>query len=248
MDPRLLVGVALTLATGALLAYVGFLVSRKHATGEAQVALRAFSTWWFSVSLVILLSGSHTLLGLVGVTDLALHVALGYLTQIPLAVALCALLYYLIYLYTGKRAALRALCVAYALFLAFAFYYMAAQGPRTLQETEWNIRLVGPGPPQWLNVAFGVLLLAPVLFIVAAYGLLLRRVDEPEQKFRLGLTSLAFLLWFSPVLVGFLLGWQSAPWFALVYQAPGVLASALIVLAHRPPPSVRARLQGAAKA
>jgi hypothetical protein len=242
VELRLAVGVALTLVTSALLAYVGALVSRRRAAGDARTAIVAFAAWWYAAALVILLAGAHTLLGLLGVTDIAVYTANAYLTQLPLAVGLCALLYYLLYLYTGRTAAIRPLTIAYALFLAFGFYNTAAAGPRHLETTAWDIRATGAPLPGWLTAFYGLALLAPALFVVGAYGLLLRRVRDPEPRARLRATSLAFVLWFAPVLAGFLLGWSTQPWFALVYQVPGVLAAALIALAHRPPTAARRRL------
>jgi hypothetical protein len=234
MAATLALGVLLTLITAGMLAYAGVLVRRRPATGDARLALDLYATWWFAAALVIVLAASHTMLGLVGVTDGALHTALTYLVDIPLAVALWALLYYLVYIFTGKRAALGPLSVAYAFFLAFLFVYAASAGPRHLETTAWSMRSVGETtPPAWMSAAFGVLLAAPVLFIVVAYGALLRRVKPSPQRRRLALTAIAFGVWFTPVLAGFLLGWQSQEWFPLVYEVPGVLAALLVVTAHR---------------
>ena len=47
--------------------------------------------------------------------------------------------------------------------------------------------------------------------------------------------SLAFGLWFGVVLLAFLLGWDRAEWFPVAYEAPGLVAGVLIVLAYRRP-------------
>lgn len=241
-------GVVLTLVTTTLFALVGAWTWRRPAHGEARLASRMFALWWLAVGGVVLLAGAHTLVGLLGVTDLRAYVALAYLVDVPLAIALWALLYYLVFLYTGRRAAIWPLSIAYLLFIPFAWSYTAAQGARVLVTTDWDIRAVGTAtPPAWLNAAFGILLLAPVLVIVAAYGVLLARVHAPLQRYRLALTSAAFALWFTPVLAGFLLGWQSQPWFAWLYQTPGLLAAGLIVAAYRPPRFVQRRLDARSK-
>lgn len=235
-------GVLLTLATTGLLAYAGLLVLRRPVHGEARLALRMFATWWLSAGLVLLLAGSHTMLGLLGLLDVRVHLAITYLTAVPLAVALWALLYYLIYIYTGRRAAIWPLTAAYALFLAFEIYYFSSLGPRTIETTAWSVRLArGRDPPAGLGAVFGLLVAAPTLFIVVAYGRLAARAKEPAQRYRVRLTSTALLVWFAPVLAAFLAGWDKAAWFPLVYQAPGVLAAAMIVAAHRPPGFLKRR-------
>lgn len=232
----LAVSVALSLATTTLLAYAGVLVLRRSASDEARLALRMFATWWFSVAAVIFLAGSHTLLAILGVRDIALHTALVYAGAVPLAAALWGLLYYLVFIYTGRRSAIWPLTLAYVGFLAFELYYFASFGDRRLEETIWNVRVVGDAfPPTWIGMTFAALLAAPVLFVVAAYGLLLLRTLDPAHRYRLRLITFAFAQWFGVVLVGYALGWDRAEWFPIVYEAPGVLASLLVVAAYRPP-------------
>lgn len=241
----LALGVALTLATTGLLAYTGTLVLRRRVQGHAQLALRMFATWWFGAAAVLLLAGSHTMLALAGVTSIEVHLAITYLTAFPLAVALWSLLYYLIYIHTGRRAAIWPLSFAYLLFLGFELYYFWSLGPRTLETTAWSVRLArSTEPPSGLGALFGILLAAPVLYIVIAYGHILTRVRDPEQRFRARLTAGAFVVLFAPILVGFLVGWNDKAWFPLLYQVPGLLAASLIVLAHRPPRALQRRWSG----
>jgi hypothetical protein len=246
MRALLVAGLALTLLSAALFARVGAWLWRRPTTREARLASRMYATWWLAVAAVVLVAGAHTVLGLAGVTALAPYVFLAYAVDVPLAVALWALLNYLVFLYTGRRAALWPLTVAYALFVPFAFYYTSFQGDRVLRATDWDIRAVGTSAaPAWLNALFGVVLAGPALAIVLAYAFLLARVREPPQRYRLSMTALAFALWFAPVLVGFLLGWQSQPWFAWLYEAPGVLAAGLVLAAYRPPAFVQRRIDEA---
>lgn len=240
--PTLVLSVALNLATTALLAYAGALVLRRAADGELRFALRMFATWWFAAATVVLLGGSYTLLALVGITDVRLHLAVSYLTAFPLAIALWALLYYLIYIYTGRRSAIWPLSVAYALFLVFELYYFASFGERALVENAWNVRLEGEHPPTWMGLTFAILLAVPVLGVVIAYGLLFFRAPDAEHRYRVGLVSGAFLLLFGAVLLGYALGWDREPWFPFVYEVPGLIAAAMIVLAYKPPAWVATRL------
>jgi hypothetical protein len=230
----LALSLALTLGTSALLAYAGALILRRPTDEEAKRALRLFAVWWFSVAAVVLLGGSATILSLAGVDSIRLQTALSYLTAVPLTLALWSLLYYLIFIYTGRPSAIWPLTLAYGVFFAFEMFYFSSFGDRSFQETPYSIRLVAARqPPAWVSVTFGLLLAVPILFVVVGYASLWFRTQEPDVRRRIGLVSSAFALWFGVVLAAFLLGWDRQDWFPLVYQAPGVVAGALVVTAYR---------------
>src|SRR5438552_952539 len=238
MALELALNVALNLATTALLAYAGVLVGQRSLPdASARIALRLFSVWWYSVAAVVLLAGSHTLLAIVGITSPTLHQAITYLTALPLALGLWGLLYYLIFIYTGRASALWPLTIGYLFFLAFELYYFSSfGGTRHLEETPWQFRFVGDTmPDKWISITFGILLAVPILFVVIAYAGLYRSTRDPSVRSRISMISLAFGLWFRDVLLAFLLGWDRAEWFPVAYEAPGLVAGVLIVLAYRRP-------------
>lgn len=226
--------VALNLATVLLLAATGVLVLRRHGTsGASRVALRMFAAWWFSAAGVVLLAGSHTILALVGITATSVHLAIAYATAFPLAIGLWALLYYLIFIYTGRAWALWPLTIAYLLFLGSELYYFSQFGDRSLVENAWQIQFVGSArPPEWMSIAFGALVALPILLAIALYAGLYRSTSDARVRRRIGLLSTAFGIWFGVVLLAFVLGWDRADWFPLTYEAPGFVAGILIVIAY----------------
>ena len=234
------IGAALSIATAGLLAYVGLLTAKRPAGHESQLALRMFALWWFSAGVVLLLSGMPSILGAFGIFDAGLALATTYILSVPLASALCGLVSYLVFVYTGSRTALRWIVAGYALFFLFELYYFGSFGPRELVATEWSVRAVAQTRPAvWLSAAFGIAVAVPVLACAVSYGALYFRVTQRDQRFRVALVSSAFLLWFGPLLFGFIVGWDRADWFPLVYEGPGVVASAMILLANHPPRRVR---------
>lgn len=240
-------GALLPLATAILLTYVGFLVLRRQTGARDRLALRMFALWWVCAGVVILLASMPTQLTLLGVADVGILQAITYVNAAPLAVGLCGLLYYLVYIYTGRQRAIIPIVIAYAAFFAFEIYYFSQFGARSLESTAWSVRSVSAvRPPPWMSVLFGIAVALPILVAAVGYGSLLARVDGPEQRYRITLVSGAFLLWFAPLLLAFLVGWDDADWFPLLYQAPGVVAGLLIVLAYRPPAFVARRWVGAA--
>lgn len=237
----------LSLASTALLAYAGALVLRRPASSDARLAHRMFATWWFSVAAVMLLAGAPTLLFLLGVTSVPLHVAITYALAVPLTVALWALLYYLVYIYTGRRSAIWPLGGAYLVFFAFTLYYFSTFGQRRLETTGWTVLVVGDAvPPAWVSLTFATLLAVPILLVAIGYASLFFRTPHGPHRYRIALVSGAFLLWFGAVLLGFLLGWDREDWFPLVYQTPGVAAALMVVAAFRPPRWVRERIRAEA--
>lgn len=229
-------GALLPLATAALLAYVARLVLRRSTILADRLALRMFAVWWACAGLVIVLASAPTLLTLANAVDMRILDVTRTLTAVALALGLCGLLYYLLYIYTGERRLIVLLAIGYAAFFAFEIYYFAQFGERRLETTAWTVRAVADSrPPAWMSALFGVAVAVPILAAAIGYGSLLARVRDPEQRFRVRVVTSAFVLWFAPLLLAFLVGWDDADWFPLLYQAPGVLAGALIVAAFRPP-------------
>lgn len=235
-------GALLPLVTTALLTFVGVTVLRRGAPAPDRLALRLFGAWWFSAGAIILLGSAPTLLSLAGSPPMWVFDITTYATAVPLAVGLCGLLYYLLYIYTGRRELIRPLVVAYTAFFALTIWYFAQFGGRHLEETAFSVRIVSDvQPAAWVRAAYGVAVALPIVAAVVGYGLLLRRAHGKEQRFRVALVSTSFFLWFTPVLVAFVFGFDQADWFPFVYQAPGTLAAALISMAYHPPAFVERR-------
>lgn len=241
-------GAVLPLVTAGLLAYVGVLMARRPVSPGARFPMRAFSAWWFAVALVNLLSSAPTWLSLAGVTDARVYAAFVYAIAAPLAAALFSLLSYLLYIYTGRRAAAVPLGLAYFAFFLFALYYFSSFGTYRVESSEWMVRTAGDAqPPAWLSALFGITLAGPVLAAVVGYASLYARVDGSEQRFRVAMVSAAFGVLFVPTLAGFLAGVEDAAWFHLVYPAAGLLGAILVVVGFRPPAALQAHWRAAAE-
>ena len=228
-------GALLPLSTAVLLVYVGSLIARRPTKANDALAMRLFAVWWFSAATIILLASAPTLLSLLGVSDMEVIRAISIVNAAPLAIGLCSLLYYLVYIYTGRRKAIWPLAAAYAVFFAFEIVYFTAFGPRHLEASTFAVRSVADArPPAWMRIGFGLGVAVPILAALVAYASLYPRAGEPAARRRIALVSTAFGVWFAPVLLALLLDWSRYAWFPLVYQAPGVVAAILIVMAYRP--------------
>lgn len=243
MQGTLLLGTAVTSATAALFAYSGVLTWRKPVPQASRLASQAFALWWWSAAAVIALLSVSNVLGMLGVLSDEVHTTLHYLRAAPLSLALGSLMFYLLFLFTGRKGVLLPVVAAYALHHAFTIYYYVRMGPMHTLVTPWDVRVAPEVPaPVGLSVAFGVLLAVPIVAACLGYVALTFRVGTSEQRYRVGLISLALGQWFLLLLVSFVLGVEQAEWFSMAYQVPGLLSALCVAAALRPPSWLRARL------
>ena len=233
MATTLWIGLVISLATATLFVACGALVQRRPASDDARLAMRMYATWWYAVGAVIGITALRTLLALAGVTAAPVYETLTFGLAFPLAVSLWSLLYYLAYIYTGRRAAIVPLSVAYAAFLVFTLYYFSRFEGRHLVTTAWSVNYAATvQPPRWMDLVFGVSLAVPILAVVVGYGMLYFRVEDKAGRRRVRSVSLAFGVWFGAVLLGYLLGWQRRDWFPLIYELPGLFAAGLVAATY----------------
>lgn len=243
MPERLLVGAAVTAATAVLFAYAGALTWRREVPSRARTANRAFSLWWWSAAAVISLLSVANVLGILGIRGDDVHATLHYLRAAPLSLALGGLMYYLLFLFTGRRDLLLPVAAAYLAQHAFTIYYYVRLGPMRTVVTGWDVRVVPAAPADpALSAAFGLTLALPVVLACGAYVAIALRHGDRQQRYRVALIGVALGQWFLLLLVSFLLGLQQREWFSMLYQVPGLLSAALVVVALRPPAWLRARM------
>lgn len=249
MQATLALGALVTASAAILFGLAGRLVARREVPPPSRAANLAFSAWWWSAASIMLLLCAGNVLGLAGVMDVDLHVALLHVKALPLSLALGSLMFYLLFLFTGRQGVLKPVAAAYAAHFAFTTWFFGQAGPWTTQVTTWDVRVVPEEPMHGpLGVLFGALLAGPFILTCVGYLLLAFRVGSREQRFRVGLIALSLGQWFLVLLVSFLLGLEDREWFSLLYQVPGLVAGVLVVVAFRPPAWLRARLGLAASA
>ena len=233
---KLAAGMAIGAATSALLAYAGTVTGRRPVAPAEHLALRAFAAWWYGASVVILLPTLRTVLAVVGIVDPALHATIALLGNVPLALALGGLAYYILYLITGRSRWMYPVAIAYSAYFGYLLWYTNQLGERTVAMGEWQARLVAENAaPPAATLVFGLVLAGPILALVLAYSVLVFRVQQRTQRYRLIMVAGGFLQLFVAVLAGFALQLTQEPWFPLMYELPALMLSILVVTAYRPP-------------
>ena len=228
-----LVSVALSLASAAMFFLVARTVWSRPVSQESQRARNAFVLWWGIL-------GAITLVGIVlQVPDLPLTVT-GYLAFTVVAlglicVGLWGLLYYLLFLFTNRRALALPLALGYIVYFAFLTAFILSGDPTSIEQTKWGPQLeyenqVDSGPIYWAAI---LLLILPPFLAAAGYLSLYWRVDNPVQKRRILMVSISILVWFGSSLVTSGAGASESDVGQFASRLIGLAAATTIYYAYR---------------
>jgi hypothetical protein len=235
-ETTLLASAAFAAVAGLVYAYVGWRLSRRRVEGEAGLAAGLFAVWWYALGASSVITAGITAQAALGGPDTALFVAATYLNLLVVCIALWALLYYIVYIFTGRSSALWALTAFYVGYFVLLVYYVTASGPVGVQVESWRatLRYETPlGGP--LVTAVLILLLFPQILAAAAYGTLFFRVTEATQKYRVLLVSTSIIVWFLSAFLGAASGLSTHDWWQLLSRSIGLLATLTILAAYLPP-------------
>lgn len=215
-------------------------VSSRGATGARLLARRAHATWWTSLGLYLAIQGALTLSAAFD----ALSAPLYFGTRVVIIPLLCAaswgITFYLAFLYTGDARHARTIGAFYVL-VASLFLYVTFTGPQTVVVERWIVTL-DDGAPLY-RLLYALVGLPPILASVA-YLALLRRVEDPEQRWRIKLLAGSILLYVGSGLAARLAASDVIIFLTLVLL--GLAAAAASVLAYYPPEAIRRRFAGGA--
>lgn len=246
MSVTLALNAGIGFATAGVFAYVGALMLRRSVgDAGARRAMGTFAAWWFSLAVLTAAGAARMTLAAAGNLDLLPHLVLSELAVVPLVVALWGLLYYLLYIYTGNGRLFWPLTVAYGAVLAWFVYLTWWLQPVRIVARTWNVdieyaradALEGP-----IGAVALALILGPVLIAAALYASLLFRATDRGVRYRIGMVSGAFLLWFGSSAIASIAELTTADWWPPLARLVGLLATFMVLAAYRPPAAVRAWL------
>ncbi len=200
---------ALGLAGAVVYCLVGVAVGRRKTSAEASLAMRSFQTWWFGLATLTLTAPLFLLLDalLPHGEGLVFRVFVLNLVILILVAALAGLLYYLVFVYTGKKKVIWPI-LAYALLEAAWLITIIMQAhPIGYGEINGvacdNDSFCYQNEPNAgsANLLLTLSLFVPILAGTAAYFLLYFRLQEPVQRRRVGMVALALAGWFGSSVV-----------------------------------------------
>ena len=237
IQPTLLFSALFALLAAGIYTYIGWRLSKRVITSSrAQLAWGSFTVWWYGLAATTLIGALLSLLGAVGFTSLPLFVTATYINLLIICLALCGLLYYLIYLFTGNSRSLILLAIFYLIYYVLLVYYITASAPGDVKVDRWTTRIVYHSPltgPFFVFIL--VLLLLPQIIGGLAYFTLYFRVSDLTQKYRILLVSWSIIIWFISLLIAQAGGLAQQDWWQLTSRFIGLAAALTILMAYLPP-------------
>lgn len=240
----LLIGSVVMLASAAIYFYVGDRLARRSLSApDVRLAWVLFVVWWYALALVTVVGGIQGLLGAVGIRDLPLFLALTQLNLLATCVALFGLLYYLIFLLSGKSRSIVPLTIFYVVYYTLLLYYINLLAPVDIVLGRWTATLQYQHPFAGPLFAFVlVLLVFPQILGSLAYFTLYFRVRDSTQKYRVLLVSMSIFLWFGSAFAGSAAGISNFDWWQIVSRLISFAAALTILAAYRPFRWIKERL------
>lgn len=245
MNETLLLAAIIGLGTAILYGFVGRTVARRQVSERNRLANTLFATWWYALSVSTIITAGLSVAYYLGKQDLSLHFTATLLNVLVICVALWSLLFYMIFLFTGKNGVVGPLAVAYVLYFFFLVYFLLENQAVGVKTDGWTTEL--DFARETRGFLFGlvlVLLVFPqILAGLALVGFSLGLQDF-ERRLRAIIVGVSIVVWFGSAFAGTLLGVVNTVGWQVFSRFVGLAAATAVLLAYRPPRPVRAWIAG----
>lgn len=244
MNSEILFQESLRFLTALLCFFIAARLGSRQISGQYdRLAWNAFRIWWWGIGALTLVGMLNVVLPLIGIVSLPLFVIVGQLNLIVLSVALWGLLFYLVYLFTGKERWAKPLGIFYAGFYLTLLAYILWLRPTSVEVVEGRavLQYANEASPAY-SLALTLVLVLPQLISSLAYFSFYFRVRERSQKYRILVVSLAIFVWFASPLLANLLQLGDLPWWTIASRLIALLAIGAIYWAYYPPRFMQKRL------
>jgi hypothetical protein len=248
IQPTLLFGAALAFLSAGIYFYVGHVLSERHQSSSgANMAWLMFVIWWYALAVATLSGGVLNLLGAFGVIGLPLFTTITIINLLTTCLALAGLMFYLLYLYTGRTSLIWAVAIFYFLYYGLLVYFIEASDPIGVTINRWNTSL------EFQNAIRGPLFQIALLLLVfpqiigsLAYFMLFFQVKAKTQKYRILLVSWSIIIWFLSSYLASISGLSKQDWWQIASRLIGLGAALTILFAYQPPSWIKRRFGVAA--
>ncbi len=240
MTATLVASSLVSFVAAVVFVYIGYRMSKRVEQGHAEAAGRSFVLWWGGVAGFIFAGALAGILAAVGVTTLGVFIAWRVLSFFALCAGIAGLVYYLLYLFTGKRGFMVPVAVFYALIFLALMVQVVVNVPVGLDVQRWRVDLtyeVPFGGPYFILLS---LLILPTTVGAVAYFLLFFKTQDRLMRMRIALVSWSIAIWGLSSLLARI---AENDWWQMFTRAGiGLLASLVILFAYEPPAGLRERL------
>lgn len=243
----LLASAILALGTSAGFALVGTILLRRAPPEHGRAARIMFCLFWFSAAIIWAAQGLQSLAAAFDAATFGLASALDQVTSPFYCLGGAGLLYYTLYLVTGReRLLVPILC--YYLVVFFLLRWSVEEAHRlALDVRPWLVGFEYETPLQGAAYTAVVALLAgPLLLAVLAYATLFFRVEDPASRYRIALTSLGLLAWISTEALSYTSGFANTNVGEITRRLVALTSGFIVALAYWPPRAARERWRAAA--
>ncbi len=242
MNPDVLQTVLETLCAGLFVSIGALLLGRKTG-GDYRKPIMMFSMWWIILGIDRVIEVAVRILNHdYGIYSL--NVPLYYVFWAIAPLGIYGLLYYTIFLFSGRNRLAVPLGLFYLAITVIALATIAASGAYVADANDVNlgVQVNQPGNIAYLRplsyafiaAVLSALILPQIAVCIALYSIY-PKMSQPTQKFRLAMIATAMLLFFGSTFVATLTGRiVGADWETLSKSI--YLASAVIVYAAYSPP------------
>jgi hypothetical protein len=237
----LYVSAGLALATAAGFGTVGRLVLRRGSRSPS-VALASFAAFWWSAAVIWADQGLAALAGATGQASLPLLRALDQAVTGFYCLAAASLLFYVLYLLTGKQRSLGPILLYYlALFVALRYRVESAL-PVRVDVGDWQANVVYAEPLQGAVYTLLVaLMVVPLLAAIVAYGALAFRVQDASARYRIACVTLGLLVWVTTEALAYTTGAAGTTQGELTRRLVALGSTVFVLAGYLPPRFARAR-------
>jgi hypothetical protein len=248
IQPTLLFGALLSILCAGIYFYVGQVLRRRRSDSpDSRLAWRLFVVWWYALSAATLSGAILSLFGAFGIVGLPLFTTITIMNFLALCIALYGLVFYLLYLYTGKRWIIVPLSIFYIAYYGLLVYYVQASQPISVTVQPWRATLVYQNPLHGPIFSLAlILLLFPPIVGGLAYFMLYFQVKPATQRYRIVLVSWSIIIWFLSAFFVSSAGLSDENWWQVISRLIGLAAALAILLAYRPPSWIKRRFGVAA--
>jgi hypothetical protein len=216
-----------------------------HVLRESRQPILFFALWWACLGLNILIGGAFYLGASLGYTDFTSQLVYAVIQRLLLSVSLIGLMFYLLYLLTG-RGWFTVLAPYYAAYFLFIVYTMYNGEPQGVEVGEWRTDLAyaQPNPPLVGLINFVLLVIPPVAASLAYFFRFIRKAGDRALRYRITLVSWPLAVWWIMAVIAGQREAMGNEEFQLVNRFFGLVVALVILAAYRPPLRLRRWLEG----
>lgn len=227
---------------GVLWSYIGLLMLQRAPAKRGERAAVRFGWWWLGLAGHSFLGMALAILAGVGLAEGPVVAVATYGAAVCIAIMFWGLLSYLLFLYTGRPGVFPAVTTAYVLQLALLLAAVWWLKPIGAHVEGWIVIIdyaeaAGASLDAFVSLAF----IVPPVFASAAYLMLLRRVKDRTQRYRVAMVGGSIFAWLAGGLaIGAVPGESDV--LQIVGRLVSLAAAAAVILAYDPPAWVQRRL------